>query len=307
MKESTCTTFLKRRQFLRTSTLGLAAVAADQKSGILSAQPLGLPIGLELFTVWYECEQDFPGTLEKVAAIGYKEVELFDFYGRKASEIRRLVTAAGLVAPSSHTLSYVLSPRSQLSAVRLDWEKLIEFAAGLGVHYMGGSIGGVSKLKPLDDYKRLADLMNAVGEQCKKAGLQFAYHNLNVEFQEHDGVVPYDWLLAHTDPNSVQLEIDCYWLTRAGGDPVEYFEKYPGRTPLLHIKDRKPGYAPSTIPDPGPGPFTEVGHGSINWKRILAAAPGGGLKHYYVEQDFCDRPVFESLKMSYDYLKNLTL
>ena len=278
MKESTCTTFLKRRQFLRTSTLGLAAVAADQKSGILSAQPLGLPIGLELFTVRSECEQDFPGTLEKVAAIGYKEVELFDFYGRKASEVRRLVSSAGLVAPSSHTLSYVLSPRSQLSAVRLDWEKLIEFAAGLGVHYMGGSIGGVSKLKPLDDYKRLADLMNAVGEQCKKAGLQFAYHNLNVEFQEHDGVVPYDWLLAHTDPHSVQLEIDCYWLTRAGGDPVEYFEKYPGRTPLLHIKDRKPGYAPSTIPDPGPGPFTEVGHGSINWKRILAAASGGGFK-----------------------------
>ena len=92
MKESTCTTFLKRRQFLRTSTLGLAAVAADQKSGILSAQPLGLPIGLELFTVRYECEQDFPGTLEKVAAIGYKEVELFDFYGRKASEVRRLVS-----------------------------------------------------------------------------------------------------------------------------------------------------------------------------------------------------------------------
>ena len=118
MKESTHTTFLKRRQFLRTSTLGLAAVAADQKSGILSAQPLGLPIGLELFTVRSECEQDFPGTLEKVAAIGYKEVELFDFYGRKASEIRRLWSSAGLVAPSSHTLSYILSPQSQLSEVR---------------------------------------------------------------------------------------------------------------------------------------------------------------------------------------------
>lgn len=79
------------------------------------------------------------------------------------------------------------------------------------------------------------------------------------------------------------------------------------RIPLLHIKDRKLGYAPSTNPDPGPGPFTEVGYGSINWKRILAAPPGGGLRHYYVEQDFCDRPVFESLQMSYNYLKNLTL
>lgn len=307
MKDSTHTRFLTRRQFLRASMLGLAAEAADQKAGILRAQPLGLPIGLELFTVRSECEQDFPGTLEKVAAIGYKEVELFDFYGRKASEIRRLLSSAGLVAPSSHTLSYILSPRSQLSEVRRRWEKLVEYATELGVHYLGGSISDVSTFNPLDDYKRLADLMNAVGEQCKRAGLQYTYHNLNVEFREYDGVVPYDWLLRHTDPQSVQLEIDCYWLTRAGRDPVEYFKKYPGRIPLLHIKDRKPGYAPSTNPDPGPGPFTEVGHGSINWKRILVAASGGGLRHYYVEQDFCDRPVFESVKMSYNYLKNLTL
>jgi sugar phosphate isomerase/epimerase len=103
------------------------------------------------------------------------------------------------------------------------------------------------------------------------------------------------------------LEIDCYWLTRAGKDPLEYFEKYQGRTPLLHIKDRKPGYAPTTIPDPGPGPFTEVGNGSIDWKRIFTAAPAGGLKHYYVEQDFFDRPVFESIELSYDYVKNLPL
>jgi sugar phosphate isomerase/epimerase len=307
MKDSTHTSFLERRQFLRTGTLGLAALAADQEAGILKAQPLGLPIGLELFTVRAECAQDFAGTLQKVAVIGYKEVELFDFYGRKASEVRRLVSSAGLVAPSSHTLSYVLSPRSQHSEVRLDWEKLIAYAAELGVHYLGGSIGGASNLNPLDDYKRLADLMNAVGGQCQRAGLQFAYHNLNVEFREYDGVIPYDWLLAHTDPQAVQLEIDCYWLTRAGRDPVEYFEKYPGRTPLLHIKDRKPGYAPSTTPDPGPGPFTEVGNGSVDWKRIFAAASSGGLKHYYVEQDFCDRPVFESLEISYDYLKNLTL
>ena len=307
MKDFIHTRFLKRRQFLRAGMLGLAAIAAHQKAGHLRAQPLGLPIGLELFTVRHECEKDFPGTLEKVAVIGYKEVEIFDFYGRKATDIRRILSSAGLVAPSSHTLSYVLSPRHPLSEVRSRWEELIEYATELGVRYLGGSIGDVSRLHPLDDYKRLADLMNAVGEQCRRAGLQFAYHNLNIEFRKYDGVVPYDWLLGHTDPQSVQLEIDCYWLTRAGKDPLEYFKMYPGRIPLLHIKDRKPGYAPATNPDPGPGPFTEVGHGCIDWKRILGAAPGGGLRHYYVEQDFCDRPVLESLKMSYDYLKNLTL
>jgi sugar phosphate isomerase/epimerase len=307
MKDSTHTGFVKRRQFLRASMLGLAAVAADQKGGLLMGQPLGLPVGLELFTLRNEGAQDFLGILEKVAAIGYKEVELFDFYGRKASEVRRLLSSTGLAAPSCHTLSYVLRPQYPLSEVRARWEGLIQYASALGAHYLGGSVGDVSKLNPLDDYKRLADLMNAVGEQCQRAGLQFAYHNVNAEFQEYDGVVPYDWLLLHTDPQAVQLEIDVYWLTRAGRDPVDYFTKYPGRTPLLHVKDRKPGYAPTTILDPGPGPFTEVGHGCINWKRIFAAAPGGGLKHYYVEQDFCERPVFESLKMSYDYLKNLTI
>ena len=307
MEYSTHTGFLRRRQFLQAGVLGLAAVAADQKAGLLKAQPLGLPIGLELFTVRHESQKDFPGTLEKVAAIGYKEVELFDFAGRKASEIRRMLDSVGLVAPSSHTLSYVLSPRLQLTEVQSRWTGLIEYASELGVHYLGGSVGDVSKLNPLDDYKRLADLMNAVGEQCQRAGLQFAYHNLNVEFREYDGIVPYDWLLRHTDPKYVQLEIDCYWLTRAGRDPAEYFKQYPGRTPLLHVKDRKPGYAPSTVVDPGPGPFTEVGQGSIDWKHIFAAASGGGLKHYYVEQDFCDRPVFESLKMSYNYLNKLVI
>ena len=287
--------------------LGLAAVAADQKAGLLSAQPLGLPIGLELFTVRNECKQDLPGTLEKVAAIGYKEVEFSDFFGKKAAEIRGMVSAAGLVTPSSHTGAYALSPRDQLSEVKSRWQAPIEYAVELGVHYLGGFVGKVSSPNPLDDYKRLADLMNAAGEECKRAGLQFTYHNLNIEFRKCDGVIPYDWLLAHTDPQTVQLEIDCYWLTRAGRDPVEYFKKYPGRTPLLHVKDRKAGYAPSYTPDPGPGPFTEVGNGSIDWKHIFGAASGGGLKHYYIEQDFCDRPVFDSLKMSYDYIKNLTV
>jgi sugar phosphate isomerase/epimerase len=291
---------------LRATTLGLAA-AAGQNAGFLGAKPLGLPIGLELFTLRHECAQDLPGTLNKVAAIGYKEVEVFDFYGRKPSELRQIIKSAGLTAPSTHMLAYVLSPSDEVSEAKSRWDALTAAAAELGVRYLGGSIGGVSTTQPFDDYKRLADLMNAAGEQCKSAGLQFAYHNLNVEFREHNGVVPYDWLLANTDRQLVQLEIDCYWLTRAGRDPVDYFKKYPGRTPLLHVKDRKPGYAPSTIPDPGPGPFTEVGNGSIDWKRILAAAPAGGLKHYYVEQDFFDRPVFESCRISHDYLKNLKL
>src|SRR5258708_32662802 len=111
------------------------------------------------------------------------------------------------------------------------------------------------KRHPREDDKGIADLMNAIGEQCKKVGLQFAYHSLNLEFRTLEGVVPYDDLLRRTDPNLVQLEIDCYWLTRAGKDPVEYFKKYPRRIPLLHIKDLKSGLAATTEPDARPEPF----------------------------------------------------
>jgi len=267
--------------------------------------PLGLPIGLELFTLRHECAEDFEGTLAKVAAIGYKEVEIFDFHGRKASEIRRMLISDGLAAPSAHALSYNLTPDEKVADIEPKWYKQIEYAKELGVHYMSGSIGGISPRHPLDDYKRLAGLLNTVGEQCKKAGLQFTYHNLNSEFRISDGHVPYDDVLSWTDPEMVQLEIDCYWLTRAGKDPAEYFKAHSGRVPLLHVKDRKPGYAPTTQLDVSPGPFTEVGRGTIDWKRIFRAAPLGGVRHYYVEQDFCDRPVFESLKISYDYLRNL--
>ena len=150
--------------------LGFATLSAVARAaGPDPIEPLGLPIGLELFTVRHECQQDFPGTLEKVAAIGYKEVELFDFYGRKASEIRRILSSSGLMAPSSHTLSYVLSPRYSISENRTRWHDLIQYAADLGLHYLGASVGGVSELNPIDDYERLAELMNATGEQCKRA------------------------------------------------------------------------------------------------------------------------------------------
>ena len=148
MKDSAPTTLFKRRVFGEQARSEPAAATADQEAPLARAQPLGLPIGLELFTLRLECSRDFPGTLEKVAAIGYKEVELFDFYGRKPSEIRRILSSAGLVAPSSHTLAYVLRPQYSHSEVTSRWAKLIEYAAELGVRYLGGSVAGVSNAQP---------------------------------------------------------------------------------------------------------------------------------------------------------------
>jgi sugar phosphate isomerase/epimerase len=288
---------LNRREFLRDSALGLAAVAGGSMgSRNLLATPYGKPIGLQLYTLRNELAKDVPGTLRQVAEIGYKEVEIYDFFNRDSVAMRQLLRDRGLTAPSAHY---------QVGQIKSSWEKQIEYAKAIGLKYMVNAIIFPPERKSLDDYKQLADVFNKAGEQCQKAGIQFAYHNHNFEFKTYDGVVAYDELLRLTDPSLVQFEMDCFWVTRAGHDPVAYFEKYPGRFPLLHIKDLKQGY-PATLEDAfQPGPFAPVGQGIIDWKRIFAAAPKGGMKHFFVEQDECDQPPLESIKISFDYLKNL--
>jgi sugar phosphate isomerase/epimerase len=290
---------VNRREFLRGGALGVAAAAACSKWGEnVFATPYGMPVGLQLYTLRNELEQDLAGTLRKVAQIGYKEVEIFDFYGKNSAEMRKLLRDTGLSAPSAHY---------QTAQIRSSWDKQIEYAKALGLKYMVNAIIWPPERKSLDDYKQLADLFNKAGEQCQKAGIQFAYHDHNFEFKTYDGVMAYDELLKRTDPALVKFEMDCFWVTRAGQDPVAYFEKYPGRFPLLHIKDLNKGY-PTTVEDNfKAGPFAPVGEGTIDWKRIFAAAPKGGLKHFFVEQDECDKPPLESIKISCDYLKALTV
>ena len=290
---------VNRREFLRGGALGVATVAACSKwSENLRATPYGKPVGLQLYTLRSELAQDLTGTLRKVAEIGYKEVEIFDFYGKDSAEMRKLLRDNGLSAPSAHY---------QIEQVRTSWDKQVEYAKAIGLKYMVNAIIMPPERKSLDDYKQLADLFNKAGDQCQKAGIQFAYHNHNFEFKAYDGVLAYDELLKRTDPKLVQFEMDCFWVTRAGQDPVAYFEKFPGRFPLLHIKDLNKGFPPTVEDNFKPGPFAPVGEGTIDWKRIFAAAPKGGMKHFFVEQDECDKPPLESIRISFDYLKALTV
>lgn len=286
---------IDRRTFLRDGALGLAALSAAAKleqPGM--ADPLGLPIGLQLYTVRDQMAMDFDGTLKQVAAIGYKEVEMANFYNKKPMEIRDSLRAAGLSCPSAHYL---------LPQLRNGLDQRIEDAKQLGLGYMVCAFLMPAERKTLDDYLHIAELFNHIGEQCHNSGIQFAYHGHNFEFTPFGRVLPYDVLLSHTDPRLVKFEMDCYWVSRAGKDPVTYLKKYPGRFPLLHIKDMKPGHAPTSDISVGGDAFTEVGRGVIDWKRIFKAAHG--LKHYFVEQDKCDRPPLESAKISYDYLHSL--
>ena len=290
---------LTRAEFLKSA----AAAATWLAVRSANANPLGLPLGIQLYTVRKDLASDFPGVLHKLAAMGYVEVEggmtddnKIDFNGGEPGHVRQMLSDAGLHIPSCH----FGSPRDDSA-----WGRSIEAAQQLGLQYMlcAGPPHGTNSL---DAWKKTAGFLNHLGDQCKKAGMQFAYHNHNHEFRVYDGVVAYDELLRSTDANLVKMEMDCFWTTFAGKNPIAYFQKYPGRFPLLHIKDLKPGFQPTTGDFKG-NPFCEVGDGVIKWAPIFEAAKQGGLKHYFVEQDQWDRPSLESARMSAEYLKNLNV
>jgi sugar phosphate isomerase/epimerase len=297
-----------RRQFLRDAGVGITAGGAALIFGkSLLAAPSHVLIGLQLYTVREELKKDLPGTLHAVAAIGYRTVELGeDDYPAKV--LRDAIAASGLTC---------LGGLCQTHNVAEQPDATIERAKTLGYRYLSCAwpqgLDSSFHVNPartgnaltLDDYRRHAELFNRFGEKCRQAGLQLVYHSHNFEFQPIDGVVPYELLMQHTDPKLFQIELDTYWVARAGKDPVDFFHKYPGRVATLHIKDMKPVKGPTFDVDSGRDAFTEVGSGTMDWKRILAAADAAGVKHAFTEQDAGDRPPIESAKISFEYLQKL--
>ena len=291
---------LNRRDFIVRATLGMGAVAA---SGVpqLAANPCGLPVGLQLYTVRDHLEKDLEGTFKRVAEIGYKDVELggtTDFYGKKPAELKRMLNADGLRPLSLHY---------EEEQLKTHLDKSIADARECGITYIGLASLDDKDRQSLDAIKRDAEWFNHVGEAVNKAGGHFFYHGHNFDFASVDGVIEYDELLRRTDPKLANFQLDCFWCVRAGKDTVDYFNRFPGRFIQLHIKDLKPGFPPSTGGDDRPGAFTEVGRGVIDWPRIFKSARKGGMQHYYVEQDECDRDSLESARISYEYLHKLTV
>ena len=299
---------------METTAAGVAG-AAYLSSGVpgLRADPLGLPIGVQLYTVGDELKENFFSTLKRIAIIGYKEVEMAGFLDKKAAELRQAFEQLGLRCPSAHCV------QTDQSEDKL--KSTIEFCKEVGIDYMicaspslrdpkrlksaSGAGALIDDVMTLDDWKWNAERFNQIGELTKKSGIQFGYHNHNAEFTEYGGAPVYDELIRLTDPELVAFEMDCGWVVAAGHDPVEYLEKYPRRIQMLHVKDEKAGYKASTGKDAGP--TTEVGRGKIDWKRVFSAAKGANLKHYFVEQEppFEEMPPFEALRASYDYLHDL--
>ena len=290
---------MNRRDFLRTTAVGTAVAAVPGfVSTSLFASPYGKPVGLQLYTLRDQLEKDVAGTIAQVAKIGYKDVEIYSLYGKSPAEFKKILSDNGITASSGHYL---------LPQVKTGWEQHVEDAHTLGLKYMVNAILQPQERESFDDYKQLVDVFNKAGEAAKKAGIQFCYHNHNFEFKKYGNTTAYDYLHHSVDPKLVKFEMDCFWVTHAGADPVAYFKKYPGSFPLLHIKDMKDKPAPTHELDAKVGLFAPVGHGTIDWKRIFAAAKIGGMQHYYVEEDYCEQPPLEAIQMSYEYLSKLTV
>ena len=289
---------INRRTFLEAATAVTAATLLTSRAGWAAAEHRAEHIGVQLYTVRDAMKEDFDGTLAKVAAAGYKEVEFAGYFGRTGQQVRASLDKAGLTAPSTHV---------QYDELDDKFPSVIETSKTIGMNYVVCPWIPEELRKSPDIWKQAAAKFNHCGEQCNKAGLQFAYHNHWFEFLPVEGKLPYDALLKECDANLVKMEMDLCWITAAGADPVKYFNLYPGRFPLVHVKDLKKR---PTITPGGPQNFgdtvdlTEVGSGLINWKSLFARSGKAGIKVYIVEHDHPKAP-FESIKTSYDYMSKL--
>ena len=291
-----------RRDFLKLSVAGLGLVAL----GPLACTPAAVDrksfgVGLQLYTIRDAMAADVPGTLKKLSDMGFKNIELANyadgkFYGYIPSEFKKMVNDLGMDIISSHT---------QVEAAGISMEnarKMADDHAALGVKYC---------IQPwvqeqdrnVESYKKMIADWNQVGSVMKEVGIQFGYHNHNFEFANLDGIVPYyDLFMKEMDPALITMEIDFYWVSKAGQDPVEMFNKYPGRFQLFHMKDMFTKQEPyfDVIKDD----IAPVGAGVIDFKRILAAKETAGMKYLFVEDDNQGNgKPFETLETS---ISNLT-
>ncbi|HET7100847.1 MAG TPA: sugar phosphate isomerase/epimerase, partial [Terriglobia bacterium] len=201
---------IDRRDFLRTGLVASASLLAAGGGLDLYADPYGIPVGLQLYTVRKQLDEDFAGTLRKVAAVGYPQVQFSGFHNQPVPKIKQLIDQLGLKTAAGH-FGYDLF-KSNLSQVTDD-------ANTLGMSYAVLSSVPDSYRHSMDGYKRAAEFFNKTGEGCKKAGLHFGYHNHNLDFEKFGNTIALDLMLKSTDPALVTFELDCFWVTRAGYDP----------------------------------------------------------------------------------------
>jgi sugar phosphate isomerase/epimerase len=295
-----------RRDFLKISAAGAFGTLALSEYGF-KADNKSAGIALQLYTIRDAMDTDVKGSLKKVADIGYKYVELAKyadgkFYGFEPKEFKKIVGDLGMEILSSHT-------QVEAQGITLDnAKKMADDHAKLGVKYCVQPWVVEEARKTVASFQKMVADWNKVGEIMKASGIQFGYHNHNFEFAPLEGKIPYfDIFLAELDKDLVTMELDLFWVTKAGQNPVEIFKKYPGRFQLFHMKDmytrQDPFFTTTGVSD-----FAPVGEGLINFREILAAKDIAGLKYMIVEEDKSrnDTP-FDDIKTSITNLRTKIL
>jgi len=300
---------INRRTFLRNSgALALGSMLAQQASGMTMFHAAKTPPpGLQLYTVMTSIEEDLDGTLKKIAAIGYKELESAfsrkgGFYGMKPKEFAAKAKEYGLKWTAHHIggaprkgpprtgadgKPIVMPPMLNLKD---NYQEAVDAAAEGGLSYL---VCSSTALETLDEVKEAIEVFNKTGEACEKAKIGFAYHNHTREFESIEGQTPFDMFTSQISADLMKMELDLAWATKAGMDPVALFKKHPGRFPLWHVKDINTEQKP-----------VEVGAGTIDFKRIFAEAKTAGLEHFFVEQDQAPQPL-DNIATSFANLKKI--
>lgn len=272
---------MTRRNFVAGMAVGAAALHAD---------PLGLPIGCQVYPVREALGKDFEGTLRELASIGFKTIEMCSppSYARagfgpladlKASEIKAKIQAAGLKCISCHF---------QFRELKENLDERIAFAHELGLTQMILSSFGMRADAKMGDWLKAAQDLNGIGEKVGKAGLQLGYHNHNFEFNKIDGELIYDRLMTAFDPRLVKMQFQVAVIS-LGYEAAAFFKKYPGRFISIHLQDW-------SLADKKEAP---IGQGCVDWKGLFAAAKTAGVKNYFVELNL------DAMKASYPYLHQL--
>ena len=276
-----------RRSFLQ--TLGVASAAAALPHDLVAAVRSAKldAVGLQLYTVRSLMAKDVEGTLATVAGVGYREVEFAGYFNRDPAALRATLDKLKLTSPSCHL---------GLDAVETGFDATAAAAKTIGHKWVVVASVPGRFFQSVAQLKELAQRFNAIGKRAKDAGLRYGYHNHNVEFKAVEGTIPLELLLSETDPALVDFEMDAYWVTQGGGDPLALINKFPGRFRLLHAKDA------SAAPESA---MRDVGAGVIDWKKIFSERKKAGIEHVFVEHDQPADAV-ASITASYNYLHNLS-
>lgn len=298
-----------RRDFFKVGVSALAATTLLSRSEWMQAYPLGLPLGLQLYSLREQLAQDYAGTLRQIAALGYREVEAAGFFQHTPAQVQQAMRAAGLHCVGAHYSMHDLQQQM---------DSILPFCKAVGVRYIVCSFPwfkSPARLKDtsfrtqvqsftLEDWRWNAEQFNRLGAKVRATGMRFAYHNHTMEFAPQHGVVPYEELMRLTDPELVTMEMDCGWVIVGGGNPIAYLRRYPTRITLLHVKDFKKTNHPASVADPPPA--AELGQGTVDYRPIFAVAKKAGhVRHMYVEQEAFDMPPMQALRIDAEYMRHL--